>query len=375
MKNATLVITHAEVCDRRGGGALLRKIFAADPAMVVVYSHPLFAGDCAGALAIHLEQPPQDPVAARRQLEAELEGVEVERVLCVPHFPDQAVSAIAASELTGAPLVTYVMDDRNLFTQAIPDQLMSQLVTRSSICFAISEQLRSGYGRKFGEEFWILPPINERRLFAPPGFAGPGNDPPRGVLIGNLWSQRVLEDLRQLIRTTGRPLHWYGNAGKPYINLEPQELAADGIALSPNLADELLAPQLRRFDYGIMPMAIIGDDPKQDWLARSSLPSRLIYMITVANLPLVVLGDRRSAAAEFVLRFQLGVTSSYAPEDYEDAVEAILADEAAIRSRAADLSPKFASEPVASWIWRLRPRGAPRRRPIRGSIRRRVDTP
>jgi hypothetical protein len=86
------------------------------------------------------------------------------------------------------------MDDQNLFAQGIADPLMKQLLERSSMRFAISETLRAGYEQKFGYPLWIIPPVNCKRFFAPPGLRAPNNQPPRGVMIGNVWSREMLSN-------------------------------------------------------------------------------------------------------------------------------------------------------------------------------------
>jgi hypothetical protein len=359
LRNATLLITHAELSSRHGVGALLLKIFAEDPALMVLYSVRLFDGQSAGEVALHL---PYSDESARPRLADGLEPHQVERIFCVPHVPDDARKALAAAELTGARLMTtYLLDDQNLFFDGIPDLLMRTLVERSSLCLAGSSILQSGYEAKFGRPFGFLPPVNETRLFAPPDLAAPNNQPRRGVIIGNVWSARVLEELRALIRTTGLPVDWFGNAGAPFIEIDPAELRADGIELHRNLADEPLVERLRGFDYGIMPSGRLGEDPELDWLFRASLPSRLVYMLTTAHLPLVVLGDPETAAGEFVARLGLGVTCPYEPAAFAEAVKQVTDPvlRSTIRDRAARLSPLFASEPVAEWVWRSAEAGRP----------------
>jgi hypothetical protein len=360
MRNATLIVTHTEVCRRHGVGSLLITIFAGEPT-IVLYSRSLFEGDCAGNIALHLEHPNDDFGDAEERLAAALQGHEIERIFCVPHFPSDVVSGIAAARLTGAPLVTYIMDDQNLFFDGIPDGLLSTLIARSSLCLAISEILRAGYQEKFERPFWVLPPVNEQRLFAPPGFTGPENKPPRGVIIGNVWSTQVLERLLRVVHACGLRVDWFGNAGKPYVQVDEAELAANGITLHPNMADDALVRELRGFDYGIMPSGTLNESREQDWLFRGSLPSRLIYMLTAANLPLVVLGDPRTAAGQFVSRFGLGVTTPYDVPSVTTAVGQVSepAAQRAIRRRAARLSPVFASEPVSAWIWESAESGYP----------------
>jgi hypothetical protein len=358
LRNATLLITHSELNSRHGVGSVLLNIFAKDPALIVLYSLPLFDGESSGEVAVHL---PYADESARQQLADVLKPHQVERIFCAPHLPDDARKALAATELTAAPLVTYVMDDQNLFFDGISDELMRALIERSSLCLtAGSTILQSGYEAKYGRQFGLVPPVYDARLFAPPGLGAPNNQPPRGVIIGNVWSARTIEELRRVISASGFAVDWFGNAGKPYVQLDPADIAADGIALHPNLADEPLVEALRGFDYGIMPSGQL-DDPEHGWLFRGSLPSRLMYMLATAHLPMVVLGDPATAAGEFVTRLELGATSSYDPQAFAEAVAQVTdaPTRDAIQARAARLSPLFASEPVAEWVWRSVAAGRP----------------
>jgi hypothetical protein len=361
LRDATLLITHAEICDRHGTGALLGKIFGPDKALLVFYSRNHFDTQSLGAVTHHLAHPEMDLESAKRKVAALLDGHDVRRILCVPFYPDEALSAIAASKLTNAPLVTYIMDDQNLFLQGIPDPLMKMLLERSTMCFAISEALRSGFKRKYGLPVWIIPPATSRRFFAPVDLLPPNNQPPKGVIIGNVWSKEILQQLRQLIQASGLVIEWFGNAGKPFIELDPEELSKDGIVLRGIVPEEELVQALRQFDYALLSSGSMNGMIEHDWLFRASLPSRLIYMMTTAHLPFVVLGDPETAAGQFVTGFQLGEVVPYRTTEFRQAVSAVTTLRTAekIRRKAAELTPAFASEPISKWIWRSAKRGKP----------------
>ena len=237
LRDATLVITHAEVCDRHGTGALLGKIFENEHALVVFYSRNIFNHQSRGTVTHHVPHQggswgaEAELEVAERKVATLLDDHEVKRILCVPFFPDDALSAIAAAKVTSAPLVTYIMDDQNLFFQGIADPLMKMLLERSAMRFAISEALRSGFEEKYGLPVWIIPPANCRRWFAPSDFPSPNNQPPKGVIIGNVWSPEILEEVRGLIKASGLTVEWFGNAGKPFIQLDAAELAKEGLIL------------------------------------------------------------------------------------------------------------------------------------------------
>lgn len=361
LQDGTLVITHTEVCLRQGVGAALAKMFAEEPELLVFYSRSYFEGQCFGTVTHHLPHPDQDLAGARERVRVRLQGHRINRIFCVPFYPDDALSALAAADLTGAPLVTDIMDDQNLFVQGIPDDLMRPLIDRSHLCFAISDVLRAGYQEKYGKEFWMIPPVNSARLFAPPDFQGANNRPPRGVTIGNVWSLEIVQQMRELIKNSGLKVDWYGNAGKPFIQLDEGELAAEGITLHPLVPDEALVAELRRADYAIMPSGTLNGGLEHDWLFRASLPSRLIYLLTAAHLPLLVLGDPETAAGRFVTRLRLGTAVPYEPEAFRQAVGELTEPSraATIRANAARLTPVFASEGVSAWIWRSVGKGRP----------------
>ena len=361
LRDATLVITHAEICDRHGTGALLGKIFEHERELLVLYSRSYFDSQTLGALAHHVPHPELELEVAERKVAALLHGHDVKRILCVPFYPDDALSAIAAAKLTGVPLVTYIMDDQNLFLQGIPDPLMKMLLERSAMRFAISEALRSGFQQKYALPVWIIPPANSRRLFAPVDFPPPYNQTPKGVIIGNVWSQEISQQLRELVKASGLIVEWFGNAGKPFIQLDPAELFEEGIILHGIVAEDQLVRALRQFDYAILPSGNMSGMIEHDWLFRASLPSRLIYMLTTAHLPIVVLGDPETAAGQFVTKLELGVTSPYKTGEFRAAVSEVtnLKTAARIRRKAAQLAPTFASEPISEWIWRSVQLGKP----------------
>jgi hypothetical protein len=358
--DATLCVTRVEI-NNRTGGVILAQILAGEPALAVIYSLRLFGGDCVGDISLHLRHRTDDPIEAETSIAAVLEGHEISRILCVPQTTGDVLSATAAAELTDATLVTYVMDDCNVFNDGISDAGMQRLIAESAICFAVSPLLCEVYEQKFGEPFWLLPPVNESRLFAPPDLQPPANREPRGVIIGNVWSGDVLADLRSTIRQAGLRVDWYGNAGRPFVDPDPVELAADGIDLHPNLAHEPLVRELRRCDYAIMPSRALSEGRAHNFLYRASLPSRLVYLFTTAHLPIVVLGGADTTAAQFIIGFGLGAVAPYEPQQFAEAVRRVTTapERDAIRGRDAELAPSFAAEPVADWIWRSAAAGRP----------------
>jgi hypothetical protein len=362
LQDATLVITHAELSYRHGTGALLIRILQQEENVIVFHSQKFFGGHDIAFPAFQITHQRSFSAAACRQIQKILSGSSVAQILCVPFYPDEALSALAAHDLTKAPLVLYIMDDQNIHAQGISDRFMEQLVLRSAIRFAISEPLRDAYEKKFDCTFFLLPPVIDPALFASAAREFSPNVPPLGVMIGNMWNADLVGRFVETIRDSGLQIDWYGNAGKPFIDLDQQELARAGIHLKSLVPEEQLISELRKTDYAVVPSGMLDEADTHNWLAKTSLPSRIVYLMTTANLPILVLGHPDAAAARFVTDLEIGTVCSYDPKEFARSVQAITDPivSAGIRKNASALSPTFSSEGLLQWIWA----SAARREPV-----------
>jgi hypothetical protein len=353
LQDATLVITHAELSYRHGTGALLIRILQQEKNVIVFHSQKFFGGHDIAFPAFQITHQRSSSATARRRIQKILSGSNVTQILCVPFYPDEAISALAAHDLTNAPLVLYIMDDQNIHAEGISDRLMEQLVRRSAIRFAISEPLRDAYEEKFDCIFFLLPPVIDPALFASADRGFSPNKPPLGIMIGNLWNADLVSRFVGTIRDSGLQIDWYGNAGKPFIALDEQKMAQAGIHLKALVPEEQLIGELRKADYAVVPSGMLDEADTHNWLAKTSLPSRIIYLMTTGNLPIAILGHPDTAAARFVTELQIGAVCSYDPKEFAMSVEAITDPivSAGIRKNASALSPTFSSEGLWQWIW------------------------
>jgi hypothetical protein len=353
LQDATLVITHAELSYRHGTGALLIRILQHQKNVIVFHSQKFFGGHDIAFPAFQITHRRSSSATSRRRIRKILSGSNVTQILCVPFYPDEAISALAAHDLTNAPLALYIMDDQNIHAQGISDRLMEQLVLRSAIRFAISEPLRVAYEEKFGRIFSLLPPVIDPLLFAPADRQFSPNVPPLGIMIGNLWNAGLVSRFTETVRCSGLQIDWYGNAGKPFIDLDQAELAQAGIHLKSLVPEKELIGELRKADYSVVPSGMLDEADTHNWLAKTSLPSRIIYLMTTANLPILVLGHPDTAAARFVTELEIGTVCSYDQNEFATSVHAITDPivAAGIRKNASTLSPTFTSEGLWQWIW------------------------
>ncbi|HTP52997.1 MAG TPA: hypothetical protein VMK42_20070 [Anaeromyxobacteraceae bacterium] len=356
------VVTHIEVNEKHGVGALLQTLFGSGEGMAVVRSDNHFGGKQAFGerclRLIHGEAP--RPAVYATVLRA-LGGMNVRRILCCPYYVDDVRSAIALRDVSGAPLCTWIMDDRNVCEDGIPDELLAELLAKSSLRLGISPELRDAYRAKFGVPFWLGPPVVPAHLVletvAP---ELPGGE---GAIVGNIWGRRWLDHLRRAVRGAGLKLDWYSPSGfqTAWCRYSVDEVAADGIRACGALEEAEYVKRLRRAPYVVVPSGLLDDAEDRRAIARLSLPSRIPYVLATAQAPVIVVGHPETAAAHFVVRTGTGVAVPYEAEPLRRAVEEVCRPETqrAMRSRAARLASVLSARGAVDWLWRSVEAGEP----------------
>src|SRR4029077_13390089 len=104
---------------------------------------------------------------------------------------------------------------------------------------------------------------------------------------------------------------------------------------------EQLISERRKTDYAVVPSGMLDAADTHNWLVKTSLPSRIVYLMTTANLPILVLSHPDAAGARFVTELEIGTVCSYDPKEFAMSVETITDPivSAGIRKNASDLSP------------------------------------
>jgi hypothetical protein len=359
-----VVVSHVEVNDRHGTGVLTQRLFGGAPDLVSVRSHDNYdARQRFGAWSVRIPQPDPTRAAASRRIRAVFRATPVRRSVAIPFYPDDVWNALALQELSGGSLCTYVMDDRNVEATGIPDALLRELLSRSALRLAVSEELREAYQKKFGLAFAFVPPVIDPALIP----RTPVLPPPeelgrrRGVMIGNVWGQSWLARLCRVMEGTGIEIDWYSSAGLGWHVLGIEELRRAGIRWHPGPPDGELVALLRRAAFAVLPTGTLDADDDNRAIARLSLPSKLVYTTSAAHLPTLVLGHPGTAAARFVTRAAIGLAVPYERAAFAAAVAEIVRPEvqAVLRGRAAALAPTFSAEGATEWIWRSLSLGRP----------------
>jgi len=344
-------------------GVLLDRFFGASPNIISARSRDYYGGKQQfgdwSALISHSKKTRD--VVFSEVLETFGEST-VQRILCVPFFPDDVRTAIAAKEIFGVPMCAYIMDDQNVYAGAINDELIAELLRKSALRLAISPEIRAAYQQKYGMPMWFMPPLAPAewipdRLQSLPDQA----EEHPVVMIGNVWSARWLEMLRKAVKSSGVRVHWYSPGDYRHLAITKADLAADLIDAHDPAADPDLVAILRRSGFALVPTGTLDERDDRWALSQFSLPSRLIYLMATSHIPVLVLGSPKSAAARFVTQFDIGLVCDYDPSSFRRAVRQMTDREANTRMRANAfaIASRFSDAGAAEWIWKSLARGAP----------------
>ena len=374
----TVVVSSVEINSRHGTGLLIQYMFEDFRNIATVSSHRCFHGDRVRS-AVHFEVPYEE--MPRHELYAMVlewfKDSPPKRAYVVPFYQTELMVGIALADLFGTRVCVHVMDDQCIYEDEISDELMIEAMNKASVVMTISPEMKNAYQQRFGKRVFILPPIvpksmilgnepeNEdfsrpkkkslaKRMFGLLGKPKEVESSKRGILIGNVWDSKWLDMLQRTISGSGVEVDWYSNnPDAMMLNGKGPQLAAAGIHLQNPLWGDDLVAELRRRPFAIMPSGTLCKDEPRESVARLSLPSRVPFVTSVSQIPIIVLGSRETAAAQFVSRFELGAVVDYDPSQYKQAVEHVLNPQFQrdVRQRAAMIAPVFSADGLKNWLW------------------------
>ncbi|AIE73337.1 MULTISPECIES: hypothetical protein [unclassified Synechocystis] len=223
-----IVVSHCEVNADHGVGVLLQRLFPNSAELLTIRSHDLYGGQQEFGDRHFLVEGNNFTTIAQ-QVQWLLHYYAPRRLLSVPYFPEDYQISIALKRMYNCPLCVFIMDDQNIYSAGVSDALVDELLYRADLCLGISRPLCDAYEAKFKRKFWFVPPVVQGHLIATEPYLPERRSPegPQGVMIGNVWSQQWLEQLRSLCRATGVKIHWYGNPNRDWLNFSEAELAED----------------------------------------------------------------------------------------------------------------------------------------------------
>ncbi len=361
-----IIVNHNEINEQHGTGILLRRLFPDSSRIFAIRTHNHYGGQQEfGAVAMHWDCSGLSRSEVFRKISRDMEGVNAQKLLCVPYFSEDVLLSLAIKEIFGIPLCTYIMDDQNIHETGIPDQLMEELLQKSNLRLAISPELGQAYEDKYQLKFWILPAVAPQEYLQTqiqvPVSSNQFYASKTGVLIGNIWAQRWLDSLRQTLKATGIKIDWYGAANPTNLSFNPEELKGDGLIKQGFIPEKKLIDLLRQYPYALITTGSTEELEDRPEMAKLSLPSRVTYITAVANTPFIVLGSKTTAVARFVERFDLGVVCDYTASSFSQALKYICHTkiQQKMRQNASKLAINLSSAGMDQWIWNSLEDGKP----------------
>jgi hypothetical protein len=343
-----------EINDRHGTGLLLQYLFEDFSRLATIGTLSCYDGERVRS-AVH-RQLLRPRLPRHEVYQAVLDWFRhapPRQAYIAPFLPNDLCIAAALKDIFGTAVCLHVMDDNNLYGGEIPDALMAEALAKADLRLAISPELRSAYQDRYGERFWLLPPVVPDELV----WRGPHELPNaqgRGVLVGNVWSQTWLDLLRRTVRHSGMEVDWFSSNTRPqWLKVTAEELRKDGIFVRTPLPAIELVRELRGRPFALAPSGQMNMEASRPNIAMLSLPSRLPFLAATARLPAVVLGSGETAAARFVERFGVGGVVPYCGRAFAEAVARITAGPTrhAIQTRAAEIGPAFSAKDIGEWVW------------------------
>jgi FkbM family methyltransferase len=359
-----VIITPCEVNYKHGTGVLVHRIFGDRANIFSIRSYDHYHGEhLLGEVSTLLPKTGCSRLEIFQNVARLFAEHQAKRVLCIPYYADDILTAIAVKELFGIPLCAYLMDDQNICVDKIPDALMEEFLSKASLRLAISPEMRTAYEKKYGYKFHWLPPVVPNALLQTTARlpASSQSQTNTGILVGNLWGQTWLSALQKTIRGSGLHIDWYGNTQVTWMTFSLDELSTCGIRSCGFLPEAELAPLLRDYPYAVVPSSTLDKDDENLPIAKLSLPSRIVYLLAASGTPIIVLGSKDTAAARFVQQFQIGTVCDYTATSFLDAVQYVTDPDrqSTMRQNAAKLAELFAVDGIENWIWQSLDLGHP----------------
>ncbi len=358
-----VIISVCEINSRHGVGFLLQRIFANSQDILSLRSLNLYDGQQAfGRYHCCMELLDYSPGNVQAKLSEIFKKRCPRRILSIPYSRNDVLISLALKEMFDVPLLTYIMDDQNIYVKSIPDDELRLLIKKSQLCLGISQEMCQAYEDKYNHKFWFVPPVVEEKLIAKTlRIPQESLEQKRGVIIGNIWSQEWLDRLRLVTRQADVHLDWYGNPNRDWVLFDETTLAQDGIHFQGYCQEEQLIKILQNAPYAIVPTGSGNSETERVELTRLSLPSRIPYIVTTSHTPIIVVGTAESAAAKFVEKFQLGRVCPYEAKALRKAIDLICTttSQEQIRNKQAKLAKNLSARDMAKWLWDSLAKGEP----------------
>jgi hypothetical protein len=351
-----LLITAIETNDHHGVGILLQRMFGQGEDFVCLRTTSQHGGhEPFGSNHHELCSRFLTDAETEHHLKAILALYQIRRILVVPYYREESVHGVLAKRLTGAPLCTYLMDDQNIFAPLVPDGRVQELLAASDLRLGISPEMCAAYTAKFGMPVHLLPPLAEPASGYLPNYWQPEpGETPLCAMLGNVWTDRRFTELRQLVRSAGLRVHWYGNGPKAsWLTGSVEEWEVDGIESMGYLPEEDLIASLAAYPFVLVPSGSLDANDDNPAFSQLSLPSRLVFLHARTDTPVLLLGSPETAAGRFISKIGSGLCARHDAADLARCAKALC--DPTIREQFRDQirhhAPRMTMPATGAWIW------------------------
>lgn len=351
-----ILVSPNEINNQHGVGFFVQRMFPNSENFFSIRSRNLYGGDHDfGKKDFCLRTGDDSFSIIANVIQEQLNFFSPNRIVSIPYFPEDYLISLVIKKLYDCPLCVFIMDDQNIFSKNVSDSLVEKLIDKADLCLGISQPLCKAYQEKFKKKFWFVPPVIENHLIQDKLELISSNKllQKQGILIGNIWSQNWLDQLRLLCKAAQVKIDWYGNPNRNWIHFDDRELEIDGIFFKGFLPENELIQKLREACFAIIPTGSSDNAEDRPELTKLSLPSRSCFITATANLPILVVGDSNSAVAQFIQEHGLGVVCSYNVDDFRQKVNYLCQQEnqQRIRKNAFRVGQNLGADRLAEWIW------------------------
>ena len=150
---------------------------------------------------------------------------------------------------------------------------------------------------------------------------------------------------------------WIGSETVPkasWLDTNAGDLEKGNIFCQGFLPDTALLERLKRYPFMIVPSGSMGPDDPNVAFSRLSLPSRLIFALVGAQVPILVLGSDQTAAGRFVRNLRIGTVAGYDRGEFAKAISYLMdpVNQRILRQNGLRIASQFVLEEGGEWIWR-----------------------
>jgi len=358
-----VVVTANEVTPLHGTGPLVKRVCQGWQNIFSIRARNDWGGQDFGDWHVCLSPGGRTRPEFFRNALSALRNRNVRTILCVPFLPDEFYTAIAIQACFGAKLCVYMMDDQNVATNNISDDLMREFLERCSLRLATHPELRTAYEQKYRMPFYVLPAIVPDALVTsevilPPPAAQAAR---KGALLGSFWDQRWYDRLCEIVGQSGWEIDWFGNNKSPWFDLSPKRRAKAKIVAHGIVPEDELARELVKYPFVIVPVGALDGTESNAGVAWLSLPGRILFAAAASHTPVLIVGSARTCGARFVKHFGIGEVVPYDAATVSAAMDRMSQPENQQRMRqaAARIAPALSDRGIGDWLKQSIDLGAP----------------